>query len=80
MCLWFLGLSSNYLFIHVFPLFWLSLFQVQLVLDTLWAQLLLEFSTNHFETMYICSARPEDVRVFLGLSSYYTDLKLTTLY
>ena len=48
-------------------------------IDTLWAQLL-EFSTDHFEIMHICSTWSEDVRAVLGLSSCYTDLKLTTLY
>ena len=31
----------------------------------MWAQLLLVFSTNHFETMHICSTWSEDVRVVL---------------
>ena len=44
-------------------------------METLWAQLLLEVSTNH-----IYSTWSEDVRVFLGLSSYHSDLKVTTLY
>ena len=37
--------------------------------DTLWAQLLLEFSTDHFETVHICSTWSADVHVVLGLSS-----------
>ena len=40
-------------------------------IDTLWAQLLLEFSTDHFETMHICFTWSEDVHLVLGLSSYY---------
>ena len=49
-------------------------------INILWAQLLLELSTDHFETMHICSTESEDFRVVLGLSSYYTDLDLTNLY
>ena len=39
--------------------------------DTLWAQLLLEFSTDHFETMWTCSASSVNVHVVLGLLSFY---------
>ena len=76
-----LGLSSHY-FIHFFPLFGLSFFPgpISIGIDTLWAQLLLEFSTNRFETMHICSISSEDVYVVFGLSSYHTDLKVTTFY
>ena len=40
-------------------------------IDTLWAQLLLEFSIDHFETMHTCSTWSVDVHVVLGLSSRY---------
>ena len=48
-------------------------------IDTLWAQLLLEFSTDHFETMHTCSTWSVDVHVVLELSSlnfffYFFDL------
>ena len=36
-------------------------------IDTLWAQLLLQLSTDHFETMHTCSIWSEDVRVIFGL-------------
>ena len=38
---------------------------------TLWAQLLLEFSTEHFETMHTCSTWSVDVHAVLGLSSLF---------
>ena len=53
---------------------------ISIGIDTLWAQLFLEFSTNHFETMHIFSTWSENVYVVLGIYSYSTDLKLTTLY
>ena len=49
-------------------------------IDTLRVQLLLQFSTNHSETMHICSTWSEDVHVVLGLSSYHTDLKKSQLF
>ena len=54
MCMRLLGLSSHFLFINFFKLFLLSVFQVRLLLDTLWAKLL-EFSIDHFETMHTYS-------------------------
>ena len=73
-----LGLSSHY-FYQLFPPFFFTFFffffpgPISIGIDTMWAQLLLEFSTNHFETMHICSTWSENVPVVLGLSSYYTD-------
>ena len=37
--------------------------------DILWAQLLLDFSTDYLETMHTCSTWSEDVRVVLGYSA-----------
>ena len=81
MCLQFWGYPPI-IFYQLFPHFWLRLFPgpISIGIDTLWAQLLLEFSTNSFETMHICSTWSEDVCVVLGLSSHYMDLKLTTFY
>ena len=76
------GLSSQYFYqpspFLVFDLVFSG--PVSIGIDTLWPQLLMDFSTNHFETMHICSTWFEDVRVVFGLSSYHTDLKVTTLY
>ena len=71
--------ESSYFFINLFH-FLTFPGPISIGIDTLWAQLLLEFSTNHFETMHICPTWSEDVRVVLGLSSYHTDLKVTALY
>ena len=51
-----LELSSLYFFIFFFSFFFL-LFpgSICIRIDTLWAQILLEFSTDHFETMHTCS-------------------------
>ena len=38
------------------------------------------FPIKSVQTMHICSTWSEDVSVVLGLSSYHTDLKVTTLY
>ena len=53
-----LGLSSCYLFINFFHFFYLIFFfffsgKITIRIDTLSAQLLLEFSPNQFETMLI---------------------------
>ena len=37
--------------------------QITVRIDTLWAQLLLEFSSDHFETMHTCSTLSVDVHV-----------------
>ena len=65
-----LGLSSRYFFYQLFPLF-RHFFSGQIInrIDTLLAQLLLEFSTDHFETMPTCSTWSEDVHAGLGLYS-----------
>ena len=39
--------------------------------DYLWVELLLEFSTDHFETMHTYSTWSIDVHVVLGLSFLY---------
>ena len=52
-----LGLSS--LFYQLFLRFRLSFFagsiSINIIINTLWAQLLLDFSTDNFETMHTCS-------------------------
>ena len=65
-----LGLSSQYFW----SLFSTSFFPgpITIRLDTLWAQLLLEFSTNHFETNLTCTSWSEDVHVVLGSSSHFS--------
>ena len=40
-------------------------------IDILWAQLLLEFSTDHFETMGTCSTLSVNVHMVLELSSLF---------
>ena len=57
---------------QLFPLFWLSFFPgpFSIGIDTLWAQLLLEFFTNHFETMHICSTCSEDCGFWVTLLPY----------
>ena len=72
-----LGLSSYYFlsnvssryffstFFHFFDLFFFSS-QITIRKDTLWAQLLLEFSTDHFETIHTCSTWSVDVHVVSG--------------
>ena len=59
--------------INIFSTFLTLFFPGQFIIrkDTLWAQLLLEFSTDHFETMYNCFTWSIDVHVVLGLSSLY---------
>ena len=67
-----LGLSSGYFFYQLFLFFRLSFFSpgsITIRMDTLLAQLLIEFSTDHFETMHTCSTRSVDV--VWGLSSLY---------
>ena len=48
------GLSSLFFFINFFYFFNLVFFPVSIsiIIGTLWAQLLLEVSTHHFETMH----------------------------
>ena len=43
---------------------------ISIRIDILWAQLL-DFSTNHLETMHTCSTWSEDLHVVLGLSCPY---------
>ena len=57
------------IFYQLFPLFQHR--QISIRIDTLWVQLILEFSTDHFETIHTCSTWSEDVHVVLGLSSRY---------
>ena len=49
-----LGLSSYFVY-HFFLFFDLVFFPgvVSIRIDTLWAKLLLEFSSDHFETMHV---------------------------
>ena len=80
MCMWFWDYPT-FIFYQLFPPFdFVFSDPISIGIDTLWAQLLLQFSTNHFETIHICSTWSEDVHVVFGLSSYHTDLKVTTLY
>ena len=68
-----LGLSSHYYlstFSNFYDLFFFS-GPMTIRIDTLWEQLLLEFSTDHFETMHTCSTWSVDVHVALGLSSHF---------
>ena len=51
-----LELSSTYFFVNFFYFFDLVFSRpITIRIDTLWVQLLREFSTNHFETMHTCS-------------------------
>ena len=79
MCVWFLGYSPI-IFYKLSPFFFdlEKFFPISTGIDTLWVQLLLEFPTNHFGIMHICSTWSEDVRVVLRLSSYCSDLKVTS--
>ena len=60
-------------FINFFYFFNLVFFSglITIRIDTLWMQLLLEFSTDQFETMHICLTWFVDVHVVLGLSFFY---------
>ena len=64
------GLPSRY-FVSTFPVCRLSFLsgQITIRIDTLRAQLLLEFSTDQFEAMRSTSS--VNVHVVLGLSSLY---------
>ena len=59
-----LELSSKY-FYTTFSTFLTFFFSdpISIRKDTLWAQLFLEFSTDHFETMHTCYRWSEDVRL-----------------
>ena len=70
MYIWFWGYPPE-IFINFFHFFNLVFFTGQIRIDTLWAQLLLEFSTDHFETMHTCSTWSVDAHVLLGLFSFY---------
>ena len=52
MCVWFWSYPPI-IFYQLFSLFWLIFFPISVGIDTLWVQLLLEFSTNHFETIFV---------------------------
>ena len=62
-----LGLSSCYFFFY--QLFPLSFFpgSISIRINILWAQLLLNFSTDHLETMHTFSTWPEHVHVVFGV-------------
>ena len=58
----------SYYFLSFFPTFLTELFpgSISIRTDILWAQLLLDFSTDHLETMHTCSIWSEDVHLFWG--------------
>ena len=64
---------SSTFFFHFFDLvfFFFSSGPITIRIDTLWAQLLLEFSTHHFETMHICSTLSINVCVVLGYPNIF---------
>ena len=64
------------LFYQLFPFYRLSFSSIRI--DILWAQLLLDFSTDQLETMRACSTWYEDVRVALGLTCHYLFLNFCT--
>ena len=70
-CIWFWVILP--LFYQLFSTFSTLFFpfSITIRIDTLWAQLLLEFSTDHFETMHTCSTSSEDGRLVLGFFSCY---------
>ena len=71
MCVWFCGYPPI-IFYQLFTLYtYFFPGPISIGVDTLWAQLLLEFYTNHFKTMHICATWSEDVRVVSRLSSYH---------
>ena len=74
MCVWFWGYHPI-IFINFFHLSFPG--PISIRIDSLCVQFLLEFSAGHFETAQICSTKFEDMRVVLGLSSYYS---LSTLH
>ena len=77
MCMWFWGYPPI-IFINFFFFFFFFFFSflyffdlvfqdlITINLDLMWAQHLLDFSTDHLETMHTCSTWYEDVRVVLG--------------
>ena len=63
--MWFLSYSPM-IFYLLIPLFRLSFpGPINTRLDTLWAHLLLDFSTDHLETIHTYSTWSEDVHVVL---------------
>ena len=56
-------------FYQLFPFFRCFSGSISIRIDNLWVQIILEFSTNHFETMHTCSTWSIDVHVVLGLWS-----------
>ena len=56
-------------FFHFFDLVFFFSGPISIRIDLLWAQLLLDFSTDRLETMHTCS--DEDEHVVLGLSCHY---------
>ena len=77
MCIWFWGYPLVVLcqLFSLFRVFFFFFFffsgQITIRIETFCAQLRLEFSTDHFETMHTCSTWPLDVHVVLDLSSSY---------
>ena len=73
MCVCFGGYPPINFFFIIFPLvstFYFSSGPITIGIDTLWAQIPLEFSTEHFETMHICCG----LNMYVWISSFYTDL------
>ena len=71
-----LGLSSHIFFFFLstssnFRLIFFFSGQITIRIDAFWTQLLLRFSTDHFETTHTCSTWFVDVHVVLGLSYHY---------
>ena len=65
-------------FFHFFDLVFSS--QISIGIDMLWAQLLLEYFLPIILKLCIFVLHSLKMCVFLGLSSYHKDLKVTTLY
>ena len=69
-----LGVIPLFFLSSFFSVFRLSFFfpgPISIRIDILCVQLLLSVSTDHLETMHICSTWSEDVHVVLGLSCHY---------
>ena len=71
MCKWFCGYPPI-TFYQLFPVFFPG--PITIRIDILWAQLLIDFSIDHLETMHTCSTWSEDVHVVLGLLSLFNFL------
>ena len=74
MCPWFWGYPPTIFFYHFFYFFFPYFFPgpISIRIDTLWAQLLLEFSTDHSETMHIQAFKLALLFPTLFLCSYFS--------